>query len=402
MDKKRIAFIIIFIIISIGLGYALYRVFFAPEEAPEEVAAPAVEYEAEFPETEEIEVAERPVVEEEIFPEIGVAPEALPTTEERIDQIIEGRVTDIAPDTIGQSRFYNQSDGKFYRVRSDGTLQRMSEEVFYQVSNVNWSPTRNESIIEYPDGSNIYYNFETKTQVTLPKHWEEFSFSPLGDQIAAKSMALDPENRWLITSDPTGNQVNLIEPLGNNANKVIVDWSPNKQVVALSRTGEPLGGERQQVLLVGLHGENFQSLTVEGRGLQTKWSPTGSKLLHSVYSARSDYKPELWIVGTDLDNVGSGRKLLGLNTWAEKCTFANDRFVYCGVPETLQTGAAFAPESAQDTPDRLYRIDTQTGSKVEIPLEDTSHVIEDIYVGNDGQTLYFTDINKSGLFEVEI
>ena len=319
-------------------------------------------------------------------------------TFDRVSTVVETPVRSVT--TVGgTTKFYNSEDGKFYKIDSNGTVVTLDDQVFYNVKDVAWSPKNNESIIQYPDGANIYYNFETKKQVTLPKHWDEFSFSPQGDQIAAKSIGIAPENRWIITAAPDGSSVRLIEPMGTNQDKVIMDWSPNRQVVALSRTGEPLGDDRQQILLVGLNKENFRGLVVEGRGLQTKWSKEGTKLLHSVYSANSDFKPELWIVDAKPDSVGGNRKLLNVQTWASKCAMGDERFIYCGVPEQLDTGAGFAPAIANQTPDILYKIDTVTGIKTEIPTEN-NFTVDTISVSEDGQSLYITDKNKSGAFKV--
>ena len=296
---------------------------------------------------------------------------------------------------------FRSQDGKFYHVNAAGNVELMNDKVFFGVDDVTWSPANNESIIEYPDGANTYFNFDTGEQVTLPTHWEEFTFSNEGQQVAAKSMGLDPKNRWLITSDPKGNNIKLIEPMGENASKVIVDWSPARQVVALSATGESIGSDRQEILLIGLNHENYKSLTVEGRGLQSQWSPEGSKLLHSVYNGRNDYKPELWIVDSTPDTVGQNRKPLSVNTWADKCTMTNERFVYCGVPDTLETGAGFAPQLADNTRDDIFKIDKVTGIKTKIALN-TYHTVESIFTSQDGKMLYFTDKNKSGVFQIPI
>ena len=187
--------------------------------------------------------------------------------------------------------------------------------------------------------------------------------------------------------------------MGNNANKVTVDWSPNRQVVALSRTGAPLGADRQEVLMVGLNGENFRSLIVEGRGFQSQWSTAGQQLLYSAYSARSEFKPELWITDAVGDSIGANRRPLQLNTWAEKCAFANERTLYCAVPNRLEIGAGFQPTLSDNTPDTLYKIDLNTGLKTPIQL-DTAHVINKVFVSPNGRTLHFTDKAKDGVFEV--
>ncbi|MFH1946676.1 MAG: hypothetical protein ABIJ23_00750 [Candidatus Magasanikbacteria bacterium] len=406
MDKKRLIFSIIFIIITIALGYLLYRVFFAKKEVPTGLPPGAITTPGILPSAEEGVVT----------PGVTPVPGTLPSAEEIIyldeyeeyeeyrpypvTQMVTAPIINPSLNKSGTANFYNQSDGKFYKIDASGNPKTLSDEVFYNVQNVTWSPIKDESIIEYPDGSNIYYNFDTSEQVTLPQHWEDFSFSPLGDKIASKSVGLSPDNRWLVTSDPKGKSVSLIEPMGENADRVTVDWSPNKQVVALSRTGEAQGSDREEILFVGLHGENFRSMIVEGRDFREQWSPTGQKMLYSVYSIRSNFQPELWIVNAEGDNIGSGRKLLNLSTWADKCTFADDRFVYCAVPSESKMGAGLAPDLLNDVNDKLYKIDTKTGIKNEIPLEGY-HVIDEIILG-ENKTLYFTDKNQSGLFNIPI
>lgn len=408
MDKKRILLIIAFIITTFLLGYAIYKVFFAADKPRLGTTGPDSGISDTFPTANDgspssvttpgspsLPTSDDGVFVTPQFSDSGDEPEPI------VSQPISQSISSAGVDKHGIAKFYNEEDGKFYKLGPDGKPIALSDTTFYNVSNAEWSPTREEAIIEYPDGSNIYYNFDTKKQVTLPRHWQEFSFDSTGSNIASKSVGYSTENKWLIISDPEGNNVSSVEPLGQNANKVIVDWSPSGQVLALSRTGAPLGADRQEVLLIGQYGENFKSIIVEGRDLRTEWSPQGEKLLHSVYSAQSGYIPELWVVGASGNTIGAGRKLLGVNTWADKCTFADDRYVYCGVPTSIETGAGFVPALADQTPDEIIRIDTQTGLKQ--PIEtDGVHTVDSIFVGEDGATLFFTDKNQSGLFSVSL
>ncbi|MFH0857512.1 MAG: hypothetical protein V1848_02060 [Candidatus Magasanikbacteria bacterium] len=405
-NKKRIIFIIGFFLLTILFGYALYRVFFAAKEevlVPPPITGIPTGVFPTSPEGELIPGAEIPGVTPTLPEAEGVITgvEGLPTEKPKVTQIISTAVNNFSVGQLGKANYYQPEDGKFYKIASDGSTQALDEKVFYNVENVNWSPVSDEAIIEYPDGSNIYYNFTTKKQVTLPQHWEEFSFTDSGAKIAAKSMGLSEENRWLVVADPTGKNAELIEPLGNNADKVIIDWSPNNQIVGMSLTGEALGADRQELLFVGLNGENYQSTVVEGRGLVTEWSPDGDRLLYSVYSARSDFKPELWIVNANPSNIGTGRQALRVNTWANKCTFADDRYVYCGVPISLDSGAGFAPEIADSTSDQIFRIDTVTGARTLIQT-DQFHVIDTIQVDETTNKLYFTDKLSSGVFSVQL
>ncbi|MDP2692042.1 MAG: hypothetical protein Q8O88_00200 [bacterium] len=407
MDKKRIIMIIVFVIVTILLGLAMYLVFFAEKKPvvpvfPEgEVIPPG-----EFPPAEAGDITGRGELAPGVLPPSQAKPGASFTKGEITGIKYEKKVVDssiLSPsvNSLGNAQFYNKNDGKFYQVLSDGTVRALSDKVFYNVERVTWSPNDNESIIEYPDGSNIYFNFANQKQVTLPKHWEDFSFSSEGGRIASKSIGYSPENRWLITSNPDGGELQYIEALGENGHKVNVDWSPTRKVVALSATGNALGVDRQEILLIGQNSENFKSLTVEGRGMQSQWSTTGQQLLYSVYNTESQYKPELWIVNADGDNIDTNRRPLLINTWANKCAFASDRFVYCGVPVELPVGAGFEPTIADTIQDTLYRIDLQTGSKTTIQT-DEAHVIDQIIISDDGKVLNFTDKSQAGLFSINL
>lgn len=416
MDKKRLFLIIGFIILSFLLGYAIYRVFFArTKELTSPGSTPITGTPGTFPTIGDRQNTDQTNGSDNTLPIStntgGTGTQTGQGTPSNISNfsgaqpfVAKPVSVDLGSPSAGQNgsaRFYNKTDGKFYMLDRQGQVRTLSDTVFYNVEKVTWSPQANESIIEYPDGSNIYYDFDTNEQVSLPKHWESFSFSKEGSEISAKSIGLSPDSKWLITADPTGKNINLVEPLGTNASKVIVDWSPNRQVIALSLTGDPIGGLRQEVLLVGQHHENFKSIEVEGRGLETQWSPNGTKLLHSVYSSRNDYKPELWIVDATPDTAGENRKPLGVNTWASKCTMANERTVYCGVPQTLESGSGFAPEVADFTPDIFYQIDTVTGIRTELEVNET-HVVDTMFVSQDGTTLNFTDKNQPGLFQIPL
>jgi hypothetical protein len=300
----------------------------------------------------------------------------------------------------GTVRYHNAGDGKFYTI-VNGKLVALTDQVFYNVKNVTWAKNSNKAVIEYPDDSKIVYNFDTEKQTTLPKHWQDFSFSPDSSEIAAKSIGLSPDNRWLVTTKDDGTGIQLIEPLGDNADKVIMDWSPSKQTVAFSRTGEAQGTDRQEVLMIGLNGENFKSLVVEGLDFLPKWSPTGQKLIYSVDSARSDFKPELWVVNGYGDGIGTGRKLLDVNTWANKCTFVDDGSIVCAVPRYLPEGAGMAPAIAADTPDDMYKIDLRTGLKVPIAL-DKDYTINSISFDSSGNKIIFSDSHQNGAFELSL
>lgn len=405
--RKKILLIIAFLAVSGLIAYGLYYIFIStrkigqPPPPSGEVLPPG-----QLPGAGPAPATTTGVTlgpEGELLPISGIIEPTTPAYYKpvAVRQVVSETATYPSLNAGGDFRYYNANDGKFYRVMPDGSIKTLSDQIFFNAQKVTWAKNKNEAVVEYPDSSKIIYNFDTNKQVTLPKHWQDFSFSADGAQVAAKSIGLDPSNRWLVTVDSDGTGAKLIEPMGENGDKVTVNWSPSQQVVAFSQTGEPQGGERREVLFIGLNGENFKSAIVEGSGFQPQWSTTGKKLLYSVYSSRSDFKPELWLVDAYGENIGNNRRLLKLNTWADKCTFSNDDTAFCAVPKDLPSGAGMARDIAGYNYDDLYKIDLKTGLKTPIPLNDNFNITNISY--NAGtKKIMFTDLNKTGVFESQL
>lgn len=300
----------------------------------------------------------------------------------------------------GGVQYYDTSDGKFYKIDSDGNKVLLSDKIFHSVNKVTWAPDKNKAVLEYPDGSKILYNFNTEKQVTLPAHWKEFSFSPSSDKIISKSIGLDPDNRWLVVSNDDGSKAKALEEIGTQDKTVYPSWSPNNQIVAMYTEGVDF--DRQEVFFVGLNGENFKSTVIEGRGFQSQWSTSGDRLLYSVYNTRDNLNPRLWIVDATGDTISQNRTSLDLQTWANKCTFASNTEVYCAVPDSLEKGSGLFPELADKTQDSLYKIDLTTGSQKLIAIPNGTYNISQIMVPDSQDYLYFTDRFSGSIYKVRL
>lgn len=395
---KKIFLVIGFVLAILVIAYLIYFVFFfSPAEEPPRERPGTTTEPGGFPEAGEGEGFSTTT-------EPGTIPEE-EEEEEQADEVAQGGVTEttpvnedpsleptVTPDGDGV-RYYSQKDGKFYRLDENGNLETLSDKIFHNVENINWSPTRDKAILEYPDGSNIIYDFEEEKQITLPKHWQDFDFSPGGEEIITESIGLDPDNRWLAIADENGGNVRTIEKIGEYDDTVYPEWSPNQQIVAMYTKGVDFN--RQEVFFLGKYDENFKSTIIEGRDFRPKWSREGDKLLYSVYSSNNDMKPKLWVVNAQGNKIGTGRQSLDLNTWSDKCVFADNKDVYCGVPENLEEGAGLFPEMAEQTKDNLYKINVQTGQKQLVAIPDKDVNVSDLSISGDGSKLYFKD-NLSG------
>ena len=312
-----------------------------------------------------------------------------------------------APTASGSGiRFYDKVQDKFFRIDADGLAKEMSNQIFPEAKEVSWSPQGDKAIITFPDDSKVMYDFDTQEQVTLPKEWDGIEFSPSGEKIGFKNISAEEQARWLAVSSPDGTEVELIEPLGDKANDVAVNWSPTGQVVALYR--QAYSGDSQEAFLIGLHGENFKSIITEGRGFEGLWSPQGDQLLYNVYNAESNYNPKLYLVDAAGDQVGANKIDLGLKTWSSRCTFATtESFLYCAVPEYLPLGSGIYPEVAGSTNDSIYKIDVNTGTKSLLALPtfltgERDYTINSLFLSNDERTLYFSDGNTGNVYSIEL
>ncbi|MDG1949337.1 MAG: hypothetical protein P8J32_00765 [bacterium] len=307
--------------------------------------------------------------------------------------------TNTSADGDGVS-YYNESDGRFYTIDENGNVVALSSQQFPDAENVEWNKDADTVVVEFPDGSNIVYNFETETQVTLPSHWEDFDFSPVQDEIIAKSMALDPSARALVITDDDGSSTETIAALGENADKVDVNWSPNNQVVAFASTSDSIssGIDRNMIFPVGKNDENYKGLVVEGLDFLSNWSPDGKTLLYSVVGNYSDNKPLLWTVSATASTMGENRSSIGLNTWADKCTWSSSTEIYCAVPLEMPDNAGLGRELYATLPDAIYKVNLSTGrsSIIGIPADATS--VNNISVSSDESELFFT--NDFGQLEV--
>jgi len=299
--------------------------------------------------------------------------------------------------------YYDQIQSQFFRLDALGDPIALSDKKFYSARNVIFSPDGEKAIIEYPDGANIYYDFNSEKQSTLPAHWEDFGFSSDGSSIAFKSIGADVDNRWLAVANADGSAARTIEPLGENADNLQVSWSPNSQMIGIyseSVTYSADGGS-QEIYFIGLNGENFPLLKISGRGIVPLWSKDGKYLLYSAYSV-DDLMPKLWMASVSAEETGTAKKDLALETWADKCVFSDGGAVYCGVPRDLPEGSGLMRDLAATSTDDLYEINILTGSKKKIASLAGDYNISGPSISENGSVFYFTDSLTGGVKSVKL
>ncbi|MBI4215376.1 MAG: hypothetical protein HY602_01475 [Parcubacteria group bacterium] len=406
MSRKQLLIIAGFTVAVLIIGFAIYSVFFKPLIAPlaPEVAPPAVPPEG-LPEA-----APAPprVPPEAVPPEERRLPLAppLPPPPPNVPQ--EQVATDIASGNLVKTteitqkpaygvtmasdgktlNLYDRENGKFYRVDDAGNLALLSDKQFFDVQEVNWAPNKTESILEYPDGSKTYYNFKTQSQVTLPKHWDEFEFSPNSQQIAFKSAGTNLEDNWLAIANPDGSEPEAIQPLAGNGGKVQASWSPNDQVIGFFEN--PIDFNRQEIYFLGKNNENFKLAVTEGRDFRPLWFPDGRQVAYSVYDSRDGFIPSLWMMDAIGDTIGDNRAKIEVNTWADRCAFnESGSSLYCSRPKEMPPMAGLFPNLVDNIPSEIIRVDTASGRITKIGEPENPMNITQIFVNDAEDAIYF-------------
>lgn len=308
----------------------------------------------------------------------------------------------------GGLQYYDGTNGKFYRLSPDGlTRTELSDAVYRDLDGLTWSPDGAQAILEFPDQSKVLYNFTTKKQTTLPREVDDFSFAPSSDKIVSKYLdAANPTNQWLIVSKPDGSESLSVEHLGANADKVTTAWSPNNQIIATYQ--KTVNSDQSEIIFLGAQGENFPSVTVEGRGFIPNWSPDGRRLLYSAYSQVTDDNPHLYIMNGTASSLGGNLLDLGLDTTADKCTFASSGMtIYCAVPYYLNPGSGPQPELSSGVPDNIYRIDLATGQSTLIarPVDANRNQrfsATNLQLAGGDTYLYFTDAVTGSIEKIRV
>ncbi len=415
LSTKKIVALVVFILISIGFAIAIYYLFFK-SFIPEKKTPPPTEI-SQLPTVQEgtptiTQPETTPTDLPAELPTKSVTKIVVPSPEITPDTIARGGITEskvlnfektdkLTLDRSGKRPLvYNAESGLFYSIDDSGARIILNDQIYKSAETVIFSPQKDQAILEFPDGSNILFDFDKKKQISLPKQWTDFSFNSGGNKIAFKDMSEDPNQRFIGIANSDGSQLSYIEQIGPEPYKFIIDWSPNEQIIGQFRTGDT--SSTSKIYFFGKNDENFKAITALGLGVQTQWTPDGSKILYSAYNEFSDFQPSLYLVDASGNNIGANNNSLRLNTWANKCSFANNNTVYCAVPKELPMGAGMVPRLADSVPDYIYKVDLKTGSRSFIaePVEDIT--IDQIVVTQDESALYFTDKETGNTHEIKL
>ena len=93
------------------------------------------------------------------------------------------------------------------------------------MSGVVWAPQGDSAILEYEDGSNVYYDFTTKKTAVLPRDLTAPSFRSDGGAISYKLDTGNARDNWIVVSNVDGTGAQAVQATGDRGALVDPEWS---------------------------------------------------------------------------------------------------------------------------------------------------------------------------------
>lgn len=238
--------------------------------------------------------------------------------------------------------YYEKDTGKVFEV----SLKDLKEKSISDIPLANllqtiWSPSRKEvvSVFYHPQGALYkYFNYKTRSSVTINANIKHLVFSPDGNQVAY--FGKNGEMEGVFISQPDGNILKNILP--SRLEDLEIYWPSNDSLFFKTTTTN--GSE---VYSLSKTGEVKKILGLKDN-LDIKWSKDGSRLLFSEKIGsliRLSYK----------DLSSEKETFLGVSTRASKCDWSTDgQFVTCGVPRSSASGDEIYKINIDGTINMLY------------------------------------------------
>ncbi len=273
--------------------------------------------------------------------------------------------------------YYEKNTGKIFEVNTDDkTEQVVSDKTFSDLNSVIWSPNRKETLnfLNPPSGSSLkYYSLSTSSSVDLGSNIQSAAFSPDGNLVAYYYFDESTQDGKIMMTQPNGLYQKKI--LNTRLKDVSITW-PSKDNMAI-RTGA-------DVFLL-TEGGSLTKLIEGGLGFEEKWSPSGKKLLFSVFSGDTQNPSTLlWLKDVESkEEIPS--ELIGS---ANQCVWSiDDIHIFCSIPDSSSA-------------DVIYKINTNDWSSKMVAEPMMS--VKELLLSNLEDNLIFISATDEKLYSIKI
>lgn len=291
--------------------------------------------------------------------------------------------------------FYKKEGGDLFSVGfQGGTPEKIAPVTIVGITEAIWSRARDRAAVFYLGDETVkgFLHIGTSSIAVLPPEIKSFSWSPDGKSLA-----------YLIFKDGLANLI-IADASGKNPKAVFrtpvadahISWvSSDRIAFQTAASGLAEGFIFTLSRATGAFAKMFGPVF----GLQSLWSPDGSRILIS----RAD-RNRTGIASGIYDAAKKQYRALDIGTFAEKCAWLDVKEIYCAAPQNIPPQAILPDEYLRgeyNSSDRIVRVDADRGQTQDIFAEG-SFDMSNILVTRDKKNLFFVNRIDGTLWSLKL
>lgn len=290
--------------------------------------------------------------------------------------------------------YYQKEGGDvFARDLAKSQSEKISHITIVGMTEAIWSPLRDRAAVFYIDNETLkaFLHINNTSVAVLPQNMTSFSWSPDGKFIG---YGLEKDGKFnLATADAAGKNARTI--FSNPLRDLRISWVTQDKIALQS----PPSGLTEGFLFAYSRANGTLNKLFSSYGLLSLWSPDGTRIITS--STNGQGKNLSLMVR---DAAGGELYATGLATFPQKCVWAGNKEIYCGVPESYPAEAVLPDSYLRGefhTADRLVRIDVEK-KEIRTVFNEGNFDIENLLITKKKDYIIFVDRNNGTLWRLKL
>ena len=345
--------------------------------------------------------------------EVGVPESKIPDT-----LLLSGRrfISFVQPFTDSKKILAITVDGDIVEINTTDLTEKILYTGQTDMAGGVFSPTGNSVVYSYYDEANnekwIYRNLETGESIEIEGELKSAAFSPDGSQTVylisntdGRELVIAKNGETIKRVLKTRFSVALVTWPGSINSKNSFATKESREEPEFSLPSWPLEGF---VSIISYDKNGYGDLFTLKEGglnkvlsyqydLNAKWSPAGKNIIFSARdNTASDIDPvsreslsETRLFYKDIQNSKT-IPILGVNTYASKCVWADEESVVCGITDKTQIK------------DEFYKVNITDGTKTLVAAPNTNLLTKELVLNRSGDTLFVLSDIDGKIYAIKI
>lgn len=291
--------------------------------------------------------------------------------------------------------YYKKDGGNLYSSDFSGQKQeKISNLTIVGILEALWSPARDRAAVFYLDQETLkgFLHIGTSSVAILPQNLKSFSWSPDGKSLSYLIFKDDRLN--LVSGDSAAKNIKNI--FSTPVLDAQISWVSADKIAMQTA---PSGAAEGFIFLYSRASGSFQKILGAIFGLTSLWSPDSSRIL---ISSTNSAGRNLRLAVTDT----SGKILFNSNlaTLPEKCTWADNKEIYCALPRDISTENIWPDEYLRgevNTTDSLVKVNIEK-KEIEGIFTEEGFDVSSLILSKDKNYLFFINRVDGTLWSLKI